>query len=201
MILILDNNQFRRRGVYLTLYSKKFLVSEQTIADSEYYTKPFMTVYINPTSTEISKIKDEKTLCVVAKNNVTSFVPHWMKIIPLDNGLTNKIIEIYKKFCTYGQGREIFGIICMEGNKLTLGGAYIDLSNRQRALVKFLIYNAEKRFKLYDICTYFDFKTDKEIGFDKMVLEINRKCVKKHREHLIVRENDTYYINPNVINY
>lgn len=199
MILLLDNNQFRRRSIYLTIYSKKYLVSEQTITDSEYYTKPFMTVYINPTSTELSKIKNENTVCVVAKNNVSVPLQKWMRLIPLDNTTTMKIIKLYNELCPYGKGREIFGIVCMEGNLIALGGAYIRLSYRQRLLIRFLLYNSGKTFNLYDISNYFDFKTDNEIGFDKMVLEINRKCVKRRRELLIKREKDAYSINPSVM--
>lgn len=201
MILILDNNQHRRRSIYLTLYSKKYMVAEQTINDSQHYTKPFMTVYINPTKTEMQNIKNENTLCVVAKNNVSIHVPEWMRIIPCDNTVTMKIMELYKELCPYGQGREIFGIVCMEKDKFALGGVYINLSPRQRQLAKFLLYNAGKKFQIYDISSYFNFNTDKESGFDRMVMEINRKCTKMRREHLIIRQNDVYCINPYVTNY
>ena len=53
MILLLDNNEFRRHDIYMSLYMKKYIVAEHALEYMDYYTKPFMTVYINPTTSEL----------------------------------------------------------------------------------------------------------------------------------------------------
>lgn len=201
MILLLDNNEYRRRSIYATLYSKKYIVTAQPLTEAEYLTKPFLTVYINPTQSQIERIRKENTICVVAKNGFQGTAPSWMRVIPLDNSLTRRIIGLYEELCPYNKGREIFGILCIEGNKFALGGAYLQLSYRQKRLVRFLAYNKEKEFQLFDISSYFDFYTDKDEGFIKMVSEINKRCKRIFKEPLIHCHNETYSISPSVINY
>ena len=201
MILILDNNEYRRHDIYIRLYSKKYIVAEQSISEEKYFTKPFMTVYVNPTYTQMKSIKKENTVCVVAKNEVPKDLPSWITVIPLDNSVAKSIIDLYERVCPYNKGREVFGIVCMEGNSFTVGGAYIKLSPRQRNLVRMLIYNSDKKFHPYELCEYFDLKKDKEVALDNTVLVINRKCAKIFREPLISREPNAYYISPSIIKY
>ena len=200
MILILDNNTYRRHDVLLSLFIKKYIVAEQSIDDMDYYTKPFMTVYLNPTDEQIKRIKNEDTVCVVAKNKVVSKTPNWMEIIPLDDNVVKNIIKIYEEKCPYGKGREIFGVLAMEGKKFAFGGIYFHLTPKQMKAIKLLLYNPNKKFELYDISSYLEFNTDKEIGFEAMISEINLRCKKVNREKLVLREGSKYFINPNVIN-
>lgn len=201
MILILDNNKERRHGVYLSLFMKKYIVSEQPIEYMDYYTKPFLTVYIEPTYEEMQKIKKEDTLCIVAKNNIDFPVSSFMIIIPNDKNIARNIIKIYEERCPFNKGREIIGIMGLEGNVFALGGTFIHLTPKQYKIARLLIYNPDKQFPLYDICNYVDFNTDPEKGFEMMVEDLNLKCRKAGREDLIKCKNNKYYISPGVINY
>ncbi|MBE6674022.1 MAG: hypothetical protein E7596_02825 [Ruminococcaceae bacterium] len=201
MILLLDNNQYRRHDVLLSLFMKKYTVAEQTIDDMDCYTKPFVTVYLNPTIQQIQKIKKEDTICVVAKNNLTIQTPSWMRVIPLDKNVAKSIIRIYEENRTFGNGREVFGILGLEGRLFTIGGAYVHLTPRQMKALKIFLYNPNKKFALYDISSYLDFNTDREYGFIKMVEDINYKCRRAGRETLIMCKNNEYFISPTVLNY
>lgn len=199
MILLLDNNVYRRHDVFLSLFIKRYIVSEQLLDDMDCYTKPFLTVYLNPTEAQLKKIKNEDTICVVAKNNVTCNVPKWMEIIPLDGNVAKNVMRIYDERCQYGKGREIFGVLAMEGKRFAYGGIYFHLTPKQMNAIKILLYNPSKKFELYDISSYLKFNTDNEIGFATMIDEINMRCKKVNREKLVLREGSKYFINPNII--
>ena len=201
MILILDNNKERRHGIYLSLFIKKYIVSEQALEYMDFYTKPYLTVYLDPTYDDIKKIKKEDTLCVIVKNNVNFPVHDWMVIIPNDKNIAKNIIKIYEERCPYNKGREIIGIMGLEGNLFALGGTFIHLTPKQFKIARLLIYNSEKRFPLYDICHYVDFNTDPEKGFIMMVEDLNLKCRKAGREDLIKCADDKYFISPGVVYY
>lgn len=200
MILVLGNNEWSRHDILMSLFRKKYYVAEQLIDDAEFLTKPILTVYINPTTAQIKRIKKEKTICVVAKNNFTG-APDWMYVIPYDNTTSKRIVEIYDANCNYGKGREVFGILGLEKNKFTMGGAYIHMTPKQLKAIKILLYNSEKKFSSYDISSYFDFIGDRENSFLEMVREINYQCKRAGREKLICYENDKYYISPRVLDY
>jgi len=199
MILLLGNNEIARHDILMSLFIKKYYVAEHSIEDGEYLTKPFMTVYINPNLSQISKIKNENTICVVAKNNFSDKAPAWMTVIPYGKNTANDIMRIYEEKCNYGKGREIFGIICMEGKKFAIGGAYVYMTPKQLKAIKILIYNAGKQFSSYDISSYFDYVGDAVVGFSNMVYEINLQCRREGREAPIIHKNDRYYINPEVL--
>jgi hypothetical protein len=202
MILLLDNNQYRRHDVFLSLFMKKYIVAEQQLDDMDFYTKPFLTVYLNPTEAQLKKIKKEDTVCVVAKNNVTTILPDWIELIPLDKDVSKNIMEIYDKKCPYGKGREIFGAIAMEGRHFAFGGIYFHLTVKQMKAIKILLYNPHKKFELYDISSYLEFNTaDSEAGFATMIDEINGRCKRVNREKLVLRDGSRYYINPDIIFY
>ena len=175
MILVLGNNEWSRHDILMSLFRKKYYVAEQLIDDAEFLTKPILTVYINPTTAQIKRIKKEKTICVVAKNNFIG-APDWMYVIPYDNTTSKRIVEIYDANCNYGKGREVFGILGLEKNKFTMGGAYIHMTPKQLKAIKILLYNSEKKFSSYDISSYFDFIGDRENSFLEMVREINYQC-------------------------
>ena len=202
MILILDNNEYRRHDIFMSLYAKKCTISAHSIDDAEYYTKPNLTAYINPSDEELKGIKNEDTLCIVATNRKNLKLPDWITVIPLDACVGKSIYTIYNEKINYGKGREIFGIACMEGNKFALGGVYVKFSPRERQIIKLFMYNPSKKFMAYDACGYFNFDGDPEIRFEAAVCKINIKCVQRsNRIPLILSKGGNYYINPEVINY
>ena len=201
MILILGNNQWTRHDILLSIFMKKYYVAEHSIDDADCITKPFLTAYINPTTEQINKIKNENTICVIAKNNLTIKVPKWMTVIPNDKNTAKRIMEIYDEKCPYGKGREIFGILGLEGKKFTMGGAYIHMTPKQLKAIKILLYNCNKQFASYDICIYFDFSGDVEECFLQMVQEINYQCKRAGREKLIFYKDNKYFISPAVLEY
>ena len=201
MILILDNYIDRRHGVYLSLYMKKYIVAEQSLRDMDFYTKPFLTLYIDPSYKDIKKIKNENTICVVAKNYIKEPLPSFMIVIPNDNNIAKNVMAIYDEKCPHNKGREVIGIMGLEGRSFALGGTFIHLTPKQYKIVRLLVYNPDKQFPLYDICSYVDFNTDTEKGFLMMVEDLNIKCRKAGRETLIKCKNFKYFISPEVINY
>lgn len=199
MILLLGNNENVRHDILMSLFMKKYYVAEHSIDDAICLTKPFMTVYINPNSAQIAKIKNENTLCIVAKNNMTSKVPAWMTVIPYGKDTAKEIMRIYEEKCNFGKGREIFGIICMEGKKIAIGGAYVYMTPKQLKAIKILLYNSGKQFSSYDISSYFDYVSDPVVCFGQMVHEINFQCKRMGREMIISHESDKYFINPEIL--
>ena len=201
MILIFDNNEYRRHDILMSLFMKKYIVAEQPIEYMDYYTKPFMTVYINPNTEQLKKIKDENTVCIVAKNRMTIVPPPWMRVIPLDKNVAKTVMQLYDELCPYGKGRDVIGIIGIEGNEFTVGGTYINLTPKQMKAIKILLYNRDKKFQLYDISSYLDFNTDPEKGFITMVDDINSKSRNSGRESVIKWKDNYYFISPDVAYY
>ena len=201
MILILDNNEYRRHDIMMSLFMKKYIVADQPIEYMDFYTKPFLTVYVNPTTEQLKKIKNEDTVCIVAKNRMTIVPPPWMRVIPLDKNVAKTVMQIYDELCPYGKGRDVIGIIGIEGKKFTIGGAYVNLTPKQMKAVKVLLYNRDKKFQLYDISSYLDFNTDPERGFILMVDDVNSKCRNSGRESLIKWKDNYYFISPDVAYY
>ena len=201
MILLLGNNENFRHNVLLSLFMKKYCVAEHSIEECEYLTKPFLTVYINPTIEQIHKIKHENTITVVAKNDLRCSVPEWIRVIPYGQDTVNSIINIYEENCTFAKEIESFGIISLEDNKIAIGGAYIRMTTKQLNAVKILLYNKDKLFSSYDISSYFGNTSDAIVSFELMVQEINFQCKRAGREKLICYENDKYFISPEMLDY
>lgn len=199
MILLLGDNEYVRHDILLSIFMKKYYVAEHRVEDADCLTKPFLTVYINPTREQLSKIKEEKTICVVAKNNVHIKPPAWMTVIPLGKNTAKDIMDIYEARCSFGKGVEVFGIVCLENMRFAIGGAEVYMKPRQLMALKILLYNNDKRFSSYDISSYFDFLSDKEVCFANMVREINFQCRRVGREDPIIHKGNEYYINPEVL--
>ncbi|MBQ7225792.1 MAG: hypothetical protein IJX02_04215 [Clostridia bacterium] len=201
MILLLGNNEYRRHDIYLSLLIKKYTVAEHSLEYMDFYTKPFITVYINPTYDEIKKIKNEKTISILVKSNLRIKPAPWLRVIPDDKNVAKEIMKIYEESCPYGKGREIFGIIAIEGKKMTVGGEYLNVVTRQRQLIKLLLYNADKRFALYDIASYIRFDANSEERLAKMVKDLNVACRMMGKEPIITVKNDYYQISQKAITY
>lgn len=201
MILLLGNNEYVRHDIWLSIYMKKYLVTEFSFDEKDFLTKPFMTVYINPTAEQIKEIKNENTLCVVVKNRMPIKAPEWMTVIQYNKDVAKDIMKIYDEKCPYGKGREIFGIMCMEKRKLAVGGAYVHMTKKQLDAIKLLAYNYPKKFSIYHISRYFKFNADAEESFFSMVREINYKCKAAGREKLICNENEEFYMSHDIMNY
>ena len=199
MILILDNDKVRRHDVWLSLYMKKYIVAEQSIDDASLYTKPNMTVYIDPSDEQIEMIRNEDTITVIATNKLEDTIPDWIKVVPLNNKIALNIIEIFEECCQYGKGRELFGVLGLEGKQFAYGGKYINMTPRQINIIKLFLYNSSKTFARYDASSYFDFDCDKEDGFISAIEKLNNKCKVEGRERLILSEKGIYWINKDTL--
>ena len=78
MILVVDNNEERRKNIITWLKVKGYMASGTNFSELPYYTLPFMTVYISPTLTETNKIKyNSDTISVFVSERPSVKIPTW----------------------------------------------------------------------------------------------------------------------------
>ena len=97
MLLIIDDNDFRRHDLCWSFDYKGVIFSSQTYEYVDFYTKPFMTLYVNPSYSQLAKIKNENTITIVAKNNLRGKLPPWMIHMPIDKDLVNNVVRLLEE--------------------------------------------------------------------------------------------------------
>ena len=204
MILVVDNNEERRKNTVSWLRVKGYMSSSTNFSELSFYTKPFLTVYVNPTSSEASSITDaEDTLSLFICDRPSVKIPPFAHSI---SKLKTPYISIMKffdeKFDHLGADQmEIVGYACHKNNEFALGGERIDLSSLEHLIVCFFMINYNKRFKLYDAASYFNFKSNPENNFRKAISRINSKCKRELRLPLIIANEIEAYFNPEISSY
>lgn len=195
MMLILDNNEYRRHDLCLDLEDRGIIVAERTIKEANDYVKPAITVYINPSTEEINKIRNDNTLTIIVKRNTALKLPCWMKILPFDKSLRDNLAEIaYAKFGKK-EDRRFYGVVLFHNRTFVIGGAKIFLSKREREIARFFLINGGKKFYSFDVCDYIYFRVNPEENFEKSVRKINAKCRRLNREPLILLKGCKYSLN------
>lgn len=204
MILIIDDNEYRRVQYCRELRYRGYPCAAISFADREYYTFPVMTIYLNPLVSQINEIKNEDTITVIVKDKVDMVYPEWSTHFTFTKDIFEKIEEKFEQSFEYGKPDKIdvIGITGMQNEKFALGGKMLYFYPRELAVAKFFMYNKNKKFKLYDVTNYFRFRTDDpERTMEGIIKAINRKCHRAKRERLIMVLHGTCYANPTVINY
>ena len=204
MILILDDNQYRRKSVFDRLRLHKYMVSAQEISVGNYMVKPVLTVYINPTSDQIKIIKRENTIYLIIKNNKPENLPFWMNYIPLSNEIDIDIERFFWNHFEHENPNKIstFGCICVQGNRIALGGKLLKFKRTSLSLAKFFIYNNQKKFSDYEISTYFRFLTKvPESTLVRHIYNLNGICKASGRPAMISSYKNTFWLNNDYLRY
>lgn len=203
MILIIDDNEERGKNTCIWLRVKGYIVSHIGYENMKYYTKPFMTVYINPPHKFIDEIKNEETISIIFTERKSVTIPQWcIGILSLKN-IANEVERIYLEKCPYNKDDkvDVLGYACMKNSLFGLGGEVFKLSNNQKQLIQLFMYNYPKKFNLYDAIGYFRLLNNSETKLINRIYSLNRKAKCRNREKIIVLENDVCYFNPQIANY
>ena len=204
MILVVDNNDERRKNTITWLRVKGYMANGTSYGELPFYTKPFMTVYMNPTAKEAEHISSsDDTLSVLICDRFSVKTPPFA--IRVSN-LTSAHISIMKIFdesfnhFKYDQ-MEIVGYACLKNNDFAVGGELIYLSSLEYLIVCFFMVHKRKKFKIYDCSSYFNFKANPEENFRKAIYRINAKCKQKARPPIIIADAYEACFNPEIVNY
>ena len=203
MILIIDNNEERRNNITIWLRVKGYIVSQISYEDMDYYTKPFLTAYINPPNALLETLGNENTLSVIFTERQNANLSNkTINIFSLKN-IQNEIVKIYEREFPFDKKNQIdvVGYACSKDEEFALGGKIIDLSQRERQLINFFMFNHTKKFNLYDVINYFVVKGNPEDNILNSIYKLNRKMQKANREKIIIVKKDVCYFNPEIANY
>lgn len=204
MILILDNNQYRRRDIFNRLRINGYMVSAQDFEIGVEFTKPFLTVVINPTNAQLMTIKRENTKYLIIKANKPDNLREWMDYIPLSNEID---IDIERYFWTnfkYENPKVIsrFGCICVDDKGISAGGIRLRLKRTAKKIAKFFIYNNQKKFRDSEVVSYFRFLSKvPEQNLYYHVSYINSSCKNNGRPPLISINKGIYWLNNDYLRY
>ena len=204
MILVVDNNEERRKNIIAWLRAKCYMSSGTNYSELSFYTKPFMTVYVNPTSSAASQISnDESTLSLFICDRPSVKIPPWAELVPTLKAPYISIMKYFdEKFNHFAHNQmEIVGYACLKNNDFALGGERIKLTSLEYLIVCFFMVHPNKRFKLYDAVSYFNFKSNPENNFRKAISRINSKCKSVLRPPLIIANEIEAYLNPEIASY
>lgn len=204
MILVVDNNDERRKNTVTWLRVKGYMASGTSFDELALRTKPFMTVYVNPTSSEVNELKSfDDTLSVFICDRASVKTPP--KSIRIDS-LISPHISIMKTFDAsfnhFGYDQmEIVGYACLKNDEFAVGGELIELSKLEYLIVCFFMAHKDKKFKIYDCASYFNFKANPEENFKKSIYRINLKCKHEERLPLIIADAHEACFNPEIASY
>jgi hypothetical protein len=202
MILILDNNSFRRDDLSSILSKMGYIVSCRSLDDYRCYVYPALTVIVNPKRDDINKyIYTSKTKYVVAKDNFTDNSGRF-EIVSHSNGLAESIAKEFDKL--FPNDKNIiyrYGVACYRDTEFSIGGKALTLFPKEQKLFKFFIHNPNKTFLDTDLCGYFNYKIDPELNLKQTIWKINTKCNNVRRPKLIEIYNDSYRLNPAIYTY
>ena len=205
MILIIDNNDFRREKICKKLYMESIPAIGCAREEEKGYSKPLITIIVDPKQSEYNRIYN---------NSDSNFYLCSKK--PLPNLPSNRVIVDRECFVYPDKIREIlqndFNInlkedhigpvsLYTETHDLYVGGAYMHLGLNQFALISFLVYNYGRRFSVEEIYDYLHLKKSVKMNsFRVYVSMVNGKGKKNNRGRLIEEYNEFYYLTDHIVN-
>ncbi len=204
MILIVDNNKERSKDLVVKLRIKGYIVASTQYDELWYHTKPFMTVYINPSRDEASKlINDTSTISVIFCDRHSVKLPLWSINFTSLESIIKNIENVYDEKCIYQiyDKVDVVGYACFKNGRFALGGERIRLSPKEKRIVSFFMYQADKKFKLYDASGYIRYLNNPENNLIAAIGRINRKAKAKERVPIIKYKEDYCYFNPEIASY
>ncbi len=203
MILIVDDNEYRRNDISFELRRNKYMVNAIGYDDILLYQKPIMTVYIHPTSEFVKNLKRSDTLAVIAKNDEALKTPKWAHTIPLNSTFIKEIINFYKENYKYEvpDNVDVIGVVCIKNTKVGVGGICIDFTKEQLKLLKLLLYNRGKEFNFYEILRYIPKRTNSYDNLLQTIRRINHKTVEAKRGKIILINSEKCIVNPELAYY
>lgn len=200
MLLILDDNEYRRKSLLVKFRMKNMITSCQPLTYHSFFTKPLITAYINPSLEILSTLRNNKNVTIVAKNDLKVKLPDWIIHIPLDDNIDKEIEKIYIEQLTKdSQGElDIFGKVVFKGKQVGVSGKKIDFTDTQINILKFFYFNFDKRFTDTEASSYFRFLENPEQNLIHTIYTINSKCKQAGREALIIKEEGRFLANPSL---
>lgn len=199
MILVVDSNSYRREK--LSRYFRYDGLPSMCIGyeDFEMYTKPLVTLLVDPSRDFLLKIKSSLNthIIVVNKTQRNNDVRTDLRRIYKADGMvsSDEIKEEIKNYYGYDlKTDKINHVMLLDSEKdviYTLERLY--LKEREYKVLKFFLYNVGKVFPIYEIFEYLHFNGRiKEDTFVSYVKCINRKCKREYRERLIYKRTLGY---------
>ncbi len=203
MILIVDDNEYRRNDISFELRRNKYMVNAISYDDIVLYQKPIMTVYIHPTSEFVNKLKRSDTLTVIAKSDETLKTPKWAHAITLNSSFIKEIINLYKENYKYEvpDNVDVIGVVCIKNTKVGVGGICIDFTKEQLKLLKLLLYNRGKEFNFYEILKYIPKRTNSYDNLLQTIRRMNHKTLEAKRGKILLINNEKCVVNPELAYY
>ena len=202
MILIIDDNDFRREKICKKLYMDSIPAIGCRRDGEKGYNKPIITIIVDPKTSEYNRIYN---------NSDSNYYLCSKKPIP--NLPDNKIIVNKEGFVSPNAVREIlyrdFQITLKDDNighvtlsaathDLYVGGEYMHLSAKQFYLISFLVYNYGRQFYIDEIFDYLHFKRISQNSFRMYVSTINGKGKDVNRGKIIEKYEDYYSLSENI---
>ena len=202
MVLIFDDNEFRRKELKRALRDTEINFKIDTYENWEYLTKPILTVFIMPKPSEIDylvrSISSQGTVAVsLLKREPAKTGTFRRNILSEDGMLTADVIrDIIKNEYGYNLKQDFVGnaLIDEEDNDIYFARKRLFLTKTEYKIARFLAYNPQKTFTDEEILEYTGLKISPS-SISKYVSYINHKCKENYRKPLILRTSYGYCIN------
>lgn len=202
MVLIFDNNDFRINTIRKAFRMQDFPMLGKEYEYYKYYTKPLLTVLINPKKSELKKYLNEKnTVIVVVSNKKDRIFDNVKYVIINENCIFTPEQAKEIIFNEYGFDFKLDSVNCItvaddkDGKNIYFGGKNLSLTPRLFFILRFFVYQRHKIFRTDEILEYL-FIENHVSGetLDGYISIINRKSRAVDREKLILSEETGYRI-------
>ena len=205
MVLIADDNKFRSKKIAKCLRDSGIFAFDCIKKYADCYTKPLITIIVDPTEEEISYLRrsgDNTVYVFCAKYKKPYMIPY--KYLFIDKTIDIKASDVKEiLFAEYKHSLQCDNVgmfvLDREEKCLYMGGSDLMLTRTEYFIASFFIYNYGKRFSSDEIFGYFGYTG--KIGTDTFanhVSAINSKARRIRGEKLILSTGVGYSLNPDI---
>ncbi len=202
MVLIFDDNEFRRKEIRRSLRDTEIAFKVESYEHWEYLTKPLVTVFVMPKPSEldymIRNVQKQGTIPVAIVKRESPSLKHIKHLIISENGVPtpDTLREIINREYDYNLKQDLIGSILIDESDedIYFGGKRLSLTQTEYKISRLLAYNPKKKFTDEEIIEYIGSKITTS-SISKYVSYINHKCTDKYRKRLILRSSYGYKIN------